>query len=161
MSFINIPRPKKNLTAVVNEAKSLSEIDKAMLNELLGIFNRNLINFYAEHDFNGTFRAEHWNQLSRFCDTWYDVTHEFVDEELEAQKKQLYEASCKLGNVISKNTTPINLEFYSVYPNSKIYSESERERFRNEANEINAQCHPFVTECESFIRYAKKRLSQT
>lgn len=161
MSFANIPRPEKRGLKVVDTAKPLSDVDKTLLEELFSIFNRSLISFYTNHDFNGTFGAEHWNQLSRFCDTWDDVTHEFVDKELELNKKQLYDASLRLASVISKYTSPISLNSYSVYPTQRVYSDKERERFKKEAAEINIECPPFVAECESFIRYARKRLSET
>ncbi|MFA7350834.1 MAG: hypothetical protein WC009_08745 [Methylotenera sp.] len=161
MSFVNIPRPEKRALKAVDIIKPLSEIDTALLNELFSIFNRSFISFYTNHDFNGTFGAEHWNQLSRFCDTWDDVTHEFVDKDLELNKKQLYDASLRLASVISQYTSPISLNSYSVYPTQRVYSDKERERFREEAAEINNGCPAFVAECESFIRYARKRLSET
>jgi len=161
LSFANIPRPQKlpEPTAKVPPVKLLSALDIKLLEELLGIFNRGFVNLYTHHDFNGTFHGEHWNSLTRFCDTWNDVTHEFVDVELESNKKRLYEASLKIADVISKYTSPTVNDFYSVYPSSRPYSEEERVRYRAEAKLINDECPAFVTECEAFIRYARKRLA--
>jgi len=138
----------------------LNNIDRALLIELLNIFNADLIRFYRDHDFNGSYPAAMWRPLSSFCDIWDDVTHEFIDEGLEAGKKQLYDAAFKLGNVMSKNSSPINTERYSVYPN-RLYSDLDEKRFQSEAKEINDLCYPFVQECEKFIRYARERLAET
>jgi hypothetical protein len=162
LSFSSIPRPpKKSEASLVEIKKTLSDIDKSLLNDLLNIFNRGLISFFTHHDFKASFSAEHWTPLSRFCDTWDDVTHEFVDEELESRRKQLYDASLKLATIIATNTTPTDRNYYSVYPTHRVYSDKENERYKREAEEINKECPAFVKECESFVRYAKKRLSLT
>lgn len=161
MSFANIPRPTKNLEVVPTTApkKPLSNLDKKMLEELLEIFNRDFISFYTHHDFRASFRGDYWNLLSRFVDTWDDVTHEFIDEELEVYKKQLYTKSDKLASLISQFTVSDGYGLYSIYPRRQI-SEEQRERFRAEGQEINLACLPFLEECERFIRYARKRLSE-
>lgn len=159
MSFSNIPRPQKSPEIAQETApKPLSLFDKNTLTELLSIFNPAFISFYANHDFNGAFRNEFWSPLSEFCDTWNDVTHEFIDREMESKKKQLYNASLKIATVISRNTVS-RQGIRSVYPMDKLYTEQARIRFQAEAKEINDECDAFVAESEAFVRYARERLA--
>lgn len=161
MSFVNIPRPQKVILPTKEVTRKLSEIDIKLLNELLNLFTQDVISFYTNHDFSTPFPSEYWRPLNIFCDRWDDVTHEFVDGELESQRKVFYKEALTLGDVISQHTTPLDENFYSVRPRRGHFSESDIIRFRIEAKEINDQCVTFVNGCESFIRYAKKRLSAT
>lgn len=183
MSFSGVKKPRKKIIAATEEFEirevsaeeltqeveldsdikigpsPLGNIDKVLLSQLLEMFNANFISFYKDHDFNGSYPATQWRPLSSFCDNWHDVTHEFVDEELEAHKKRLYDSALRLGNIMAQNSAPLNMDYYSVYPTNRLYTDEENKRFEREAQEINNLCHPFVEECERFIRYAKKRLS--
>ena len=160
MSFINIPRPPKSVLSDVN-LKALSNIDKELLKQLLDIFDGNFINFYKNHDFRSKFRHDYVSKLNLFCISWDDVTHEFIDVDMEANKKQLYKASSELATIISTNTAVLDEYYSSVYPDNLMYTELDRKRFEAEAKQINDGCTPFVTVCESFIRYTKRRLAES
>lgn len=158
MSFANIPRPRKGESKIAVTLPQLSEIDRVLLTELLGLLSSELIGFYSNHDFNGAFPSRVWSPLSDFVDGWGDVNHEFVDDDLEAYKKRLYLEANKLASLIARYTVSLDKDYRSVKPRGGGFTEEERERFRNEAKEINAQCDPFVSECNTFVRYARKRL---
>lgn len=158
--FCCIPRPEKKICSDVDVTPPLSDLDKNLLRELLVIFSGDTIEFYSQHDFNGSFSDSYWKPISRFCDVWGNVEHEFVDNELEARRKKLYEVTFELASLIAKYTVPIGHGTVSVKPNMAGLTEEHMKMYRTEAKEINEQCDPFVTESESFVRYAKKRLAQ-
>lgn len=119
--------------------------------------NNDNIRFFKEHDFLATFEHARIGTLNEFIETWDNAAHEFLDEELESSKKELYKSAYALGTTIAKNTIPKGHGYRSVKPDS-LPNGPTPQWVINDGKEINLLAPSFVEQHENFIRLGRERL---
>ena len=143
---------KKSLKSNINKK------DVELFEEFIALFSNNdLIRFYKEYDFLGSFDKKFIDPLYEFIEFWDNAAHEFIDEELENEKNNLYKAAYELGTTIARNTVPNRHGFISVKPDH-LAGGPTPDWVINDAKEINALAPRFVELHEAFIRLGRKKL---
>ena len=112
-----------------------------------------------DQDFLTDYREEWLRPLYAFVNTWDDVHKEFLDSELEVEKKRLYAAAYALIQDINRETVPNdhNPGWRTVYPWNQRGGECP-EHVRESARVLNLSAHEFVPVYESFVRSASAKL---
>ena len=116
-----------------------------------------LIRFYMEHNFLESFDRRFIEPLYKFVETWDNAAHQFIDSELENERKRLHEAANVLGGTIAKNTVPNGRGLISVKPDHLAGGPTPDWVIRD-ANEINSLVPQFVELHENFIRLGRTKL---
>ena len=113
-----------------------------------------------DHDFGGSYRTSYLEPLFSFVATWADVRKEFVDPEIEAEKKKLYAVAKKLAMEIARHTTPEGREgiFTSVFP-ERLRGGPRPEHVLESARILNDLARQFMPVYEDFVRYTRAKLA--
>jgi len=74
------------------------------------------ISFIRDFDFRHSFRSDVLNDLDRFYHGWNNAEHEFLDQQLEALRAELYEAVERFLNNVGRLTAPTLAGLQSVIP---------------------------------------------
>jgi|TARA_B100000315_G_C14255032_1_gene441484 hypothetical protein len=94
--------------------------------------------------------------INSFIEHWDNAAHEFVDNDLEQEKKKLYDAAFSLGRIIAEKTVPIRNDYISVKPDRLPAGPTPKWVIRD-VKEIN-DLVPLFVEChERFIRLGRRR----
>lgn len=117
-----------------------------------------LAEFYRQHDFLAAFREDQWRPLSAYVDEWHTVEHEFVDQELNAASKKVYESAYELGMAIAQYTVSINNGQMRSVKSDRMASQPTPDHVKQEAREINSLTHPFNEAHKGFVRLANTKL---
>lgn len=132
--------------------------DLQLFEKFASLFSDNdIIRFYKEHDFLASFDKKFLEPLNSFIENWDNAAHEFIDNDLEREKKKLYEAAYSLGSKIAVNTVPIHNDYISVKPDHLPAGPTPDWVIRD-AKEINDLVPSFVECHENFIRLGRRRL---
>jgi hypothetical protein len=78
--------------------------------------SQGFISFIKTIDIGEHFRSCELDQLKSFCHSWNDPEHEFVDQQLEAKRKRLYELADAYREAISLNTFSSRPESFQGTP---------------------------------------------
>ena len=75
------------------EAKKLEDVDRALFERFLTEFpsNSRSVVLLKEHDFGNSYHDNNTDEIDRFVDAWNTAETEFLDQELEAVRKELYQ----------------------------------------------------------------------
>ena len=119
--------------------------------------NSGVVKFLKEQDFKGSFLHDYITPLIEFVTTLDNPEHEFLDPELEEQRKKLFISAKQLANTIGNKTTFINGSVQSVKPNH-LQSGPIPDWVLKDGEEINEAADAFTNKHEEFIRFAKKKL---
>ena len=132
--------------------------DLQLFEKFASLFSDNdIIRFYKEHDFLASFDKKFLEPLNSFIENWDNAAHEFIDNDLEREKKKLYEAAYSLGSKIAVNTVPIHNDYISVKPDHLPAGPTPDWVIRD-AKEINDLVPSFVECHENFIRLKEKQI---
>jgi hypothetical protein len=125
---------------------------------IMAAIERNLmgrpIHFYRTNDFSHSFRWNDMEPVIAIAELKDGAEHEFLDPELELQRKTLVEAADAFARAVSLNTFPsdYNLNFNRI---SNEWTEDERD----EAIErMNTAGTVFCAEYDALIRMARRKL---
>lgn len=100
------------------------------------------------------------NLLYEFSDTWENVEKEFLDPELEKERKVLQTSARDLANEIARRTVPVGDQTYiSVFSDQlRASSHGRPPHVIEDAKILNTKTGEFVTKYEAFVRLCRKRL---
>lgn len=100
------------------------------------------------------------NLLYEFSDTWENVEKEFLDAELEKERKVLHTSARDLANEVARRTVPVGDQTHiSVFSDQLRASSHERPpHVIEDAKILNTKATEFVPKYEAFVRLCRKRL---
>lgn len=134
-----------------------SRHDKELFEQFLSIFAKNdRIRFFKEHDFLGSFQKDRIDGLYEFVETWGNAAHEFIDQDVEKKRKDIYESAKRLAGAIAQYTTPNQAGLISVKPDNLPHGPTP-DWIEREAKEINDCADEFAAKHEDFIRFCHKK----
>ncbi len=138
---------------------------------LFGDFQRELpadpaVRFLGELDFGNSFQVASIRPLYNFADTWASVDKEFIDEQIEAKKKPLFDKAYELASEIAGRTMQVGKIdedgdnwFISVYSDHlRAEGKGRPQHVLDDAKFLNEKSREFVPEYEDFVRFCKRRL---
>lgn len=75
------------------QAKELEAVDRVFFKRFLADFpsNSRSVVLLKEHDFGNSYHDNNTDEIDRFVDTWNTAETKFLDQELEAARKDLYQ----------------------------------------------------------------------
>ena len=121
------------------------------------------ISFLSENDFSAYFPLEKIVPLHNFEKVWADVGHEFVDKDLETQKRRLWESISDFLDITGQYLFPANDETLAGRNLVSIPKEWRYERpeeFRRVYKTIHQRADAVVKEYNEFVRLARRKLKQ-
>lgn len=115
-----------------------------------------------EADFGADYRAEWLDPLNRFVNEWDDPNREFLDAELEQERKVLYRTANNLAMDFARETVPNdhNAGWRTVYPWNQRGGQRPAHVLES-AQVLNEASRAFVPIYDQFIRLARRRLNPT
>lgn len=140
------------------------EHDRKLFNDLLRTLPVDpTICSLKDHDFGGPLRRSSIQPLFEFDTTWDNVEKEFIDQELEQDRKKLLAAAKKLSLEIATRTVPDRSQDHIT-----VYSEEQRAETRGQrppgviedARVLNEMASAFVPKYEEFVRLCRKKLAR-
>lgn len=143
--------PKINPTSNPNDIQ--------LFHDLISLFNENVMQFYKEHDFGGSFSKGYLPPLFEFVGAWNSAHREFVDPELEESRRAFFSSAQALSASISKSTTLNKNGFVSVLPDY-LPPGPRPKHILEEAKEMNDNASLFHTRYESLVRLCRQKLPQ-
>lgn len=152
---------KDPIRAKLTEKKSLATHDKALFEEFL----RELpydpsIRMLRDQDFSDSFDKRTLKQLFDFAWLWESVEKEFIDRDLEKERKALHVAAVEFRREVAGRTVPIRVDgFVSV--ESDTQSRSGRPRSPDiveDGKVLNERADRLAGQYESFVRLCKAKL---
>jgi hypothetical protein len=154
---------KDPIRARLSSQSSALQHDKDLFKELLRILpTEPTIRALKEHDFGGPLRRSSINPLYEFNSTWDNVEKEFLDEELEQGRKELYAAASDLATEIAGRTVPTRMQDHiTVYTDEQRAESNGRRPLEviEDARVLNQKASAFVPKYESFVRLCRKKLA--
>ena len=120
------------------------------------------IRFLKDHDFGGSFDKQSIKPLNDFVYTWESVEKEFLDTEVEKQKKILFSLASKLASEIAGRTVPLrDGNYLSVYSDQQRASNQSRPAsVIEDAKLLNATASEFVPKYEEFVRFCRSKFAE-
>jgi hypothetical protein len=112
------------------------------------------IHFYRTNDFSHSFRWSDVEPVIAIAELSEGAEHEFLDHELELQRKVLVETAVAFAKAVSINTFPSdhNMNFNGI---SNDWTEDERDRA---IDEMNTAATTFCAAYDALIRMARRKL---
>lgn len=119
------------------------------------------IRVLRDYDMGDSIPRQAINQIYEFSDTWDSVEKEFLDADLERERKALYSSARDLASEIAKRTVPVGGQNHiSVYSDQQRASDRGRPpHVLEDAKILNAKAAEFVPKYEAFVRLCRKRLA--
>jgi hypothetical protein len=113
-------------------------------------------------DFGTDYRTEWLAPLDRFVREWDDPNREFLDAQLEVQRKELYDAARELAMVFATETVPHdrNEGWRTVFP-WNLRGGPRPDHVLESARTLNQHARAFIPLYERFIRLARTYLNGT
>ena len=120
------------------------------------------IRLLRDQDFGDSVRTKSIDPLFDFARIFESVEKEFLDQELEEQKRRLWVAADQLTQEINGRTVPIRMEgFISVFSDQQRSSGQPRPlSVLEDAKVLNRLATEFVTQYEGFVRSCRSKLAQ-
>jgi hypothetical protein len=117
------------------------------------------IRFLKDHDYGGAFDKQAIAPLNEFVNTWDSVENEFLDPEVEKQRKALFSLAFKLASEITRRTVPLRDGSYlSVFSDQQRASGQPRPAsVLEDAKVLNATASDFVPKYEDFVRLCRSK----
>lgn len=137
--------------------------DQALFGEFLQILPFDpSIRFLRDQDFADSIHRASLQPLFDFAFTWQNVEKEFLDKELERERKALVDASQQFKQEIAGRTIPIRMEgFISAYSDQQRAGGHGRPpEVIEDGRVLNALATAFVPKYESFLRLCKAKLAK-
>jgi hypothetical protein len=135
--------------------------DEALFQELQKTFGfEPAVRLLRDHDFEGSFRRKSLRPLYEFVATWDQPEKEFIDKDLQAELKKLYDAASSLVTHIDGKTVPVGAdgELASVFSDSLRAAGPRPDWVRDDARSLNEQAGLFVPIYENFVRLCREKL---
>ncbi|WP_434985306.1 hypothetical protein [Vreelandella zhaodongensis] len=143
------------------EAEKSQEVDRKLFDRFLSEFpsNSRSVTLLKEHDFGNSYHDNNTDEIDRFVDTWNTAESEFLDDELEVTRKELYE---KLYTFIYKlaqssgyiGTGPILSAVPDAYRGEWEWPERVETRI-NELNKLSTECYELH---QQFVMLGRRKL---
>ncbi len=131
------------------QVSKLSKNDSLLFEQFLSEFpsNGRSARFLESHDIGGSFRDDELKELDKFAESWGNADHEFGNKRLEAQRKELLQATEKFRTDLSLNVFAGSHGFLTM--DLKDYEDrpellATRERLNNLAMEVFKQHQELV-----------------
>ncbi|WP_457426032.1 hypothetical protein [Roseateles sp. P5_E7] len=118
------------------------------------------IRLLRDHDFGGAFLRTAIQPLYDFYETWDQPQREFVDADLQAGLKELYEAGASLSLHLVGKTVPVGAggQHASVF-SDQLRAQGVRPAWvLDEARVLNEEARKFVPLYENFVRRCRVKL---
>lgn len=115
------------------------------------------IQFIKDHDFGGAFYREKIEPFGVFNYEWDNPEHEFIDEELEKQRKELLSNSTEFMAAIGKNTSATSKGYQSVVPDH-VRNSPIPDWVKRDIKEIHESADALVESHQKMVRMGRKKL---
>jgi len=146
-----------------NKSENVSQIlkhDKKLFQEFLQDLpsSSNGIILLKEHDFGAPFHKVHLEPLNSFYFKWNNAEYEFLDTDIEVNKKTLIKDIAKLINSLATNAFP-NGEMLTTRID-KENSNISYEAIKSIIKSLNELSNKIYSEYENFIKTTKVKIYQ-
>lgn len=144
-----------------NKVKGVTPADITVFENLLDLLKpTGVISFLREHDFGGSFFREDVAPLHTFVAIGGNPDNEFIDPDLEKERKILHENASELAMLIAKYTSPNQFNHLSVLP-SHLANSPRPDWVRSEAKELNDAASNFVDIYDNFVRFCRIKIANS
>ncbi len=164
LAALGIVLVKEPIRARLSSQPQVLEHDQALFTKFLcDLPTEPTIRALKEHDFGGPLLRSSIQQLSDFCNSWDNVEKEFVDQELERERKSLLAAASELATEIAGRTVPSRgLDYITVYSDTQRAESGGRRPpdVIEDARVLNLKASDFVPKYEAFVRLCRRKLAR-
>lgn len=143
------------------ESKELEAVDKKLFERFLSEFpsNSRSISLLKEHDFGNSYHENKTNEIDSYIDTWNTAEKEFLDQELERARQELYNTIHKFVYKLAQSSGYINngpmLSAVPVaYQDAWNWPEHVEVRIK-ELNDLSSECYKLH---QQFILLGRRKL---
>lgn len=136
------------------------EMDMRLFNALTTLLpsNGGALNLAKEHHFGNSFAIAVLNPVAEFVQTWDKAEFEFVNKDIEAEKRDLMARAADFILKVAQYTAPNGFGMQSAIPRGIDPDFGLPDHIRQEIRELNEAASAFYTAHQSFIRAAREKL---
>ncbi len=117
---------------------------------------RGFISFIKEIDIAEHFQSCELDQLRSFCDKWNDPEHEFLDHQMEAKRRRLYDLADAYRKAINVNTFSSRPEGFQGIP--REWGHEKPEEYRAIIRELHELADQMVDAHADLVRTGRAKL---
>lgn len=142
------------------KAEKVSAVDEALFKEFLEIFPSGSRSAYLleSHDFGNTFSLESLKDIDKFVDEWNCPEKNFINPELEAIRKKLWNKCHEFSWLIAKKSAPTHGGFQSVVPDRVRGDWDWPEWVDNDVKSVNEMASEVFSLHQDFIKSMREAL---
>ena len=139
---------------ITTQNRSGTDKDRNLLEEFSDIFTPQVVTFFRDHDFRGTFHVSPMDRLFFYTDHWTTVEHEFIDKDLQKAQDEFREKAVKLARALAEYTTS-SQGMATVKP--AVHDGGPLPDWvKAQAKELNDLATEFVGAHQRFLRFARQ-----
>lgn len=152
---------KEPIRSALSRSTQATQHDKDLFAEFLAVLpDEPTIRLLKAQNFGDAVRKKSIDPLFDFAHVWDSVEKEFLDGELEREKKALLAAADQLTQEIAGRTVPVRMEgFISVFSDQQRSTGQPRPpEVLEDARILNKLASEFVPKYEAFVRDCRSKL---
>jgi hypothetical protein len=152
---------REPIRSAFSKPSQTSSHDSSLFEEFMKILpHEPTIRLLKEQNFGDAVRKKSIDPLFDFAHVWESVEKEFLDAELEKERKALHAAACKLAQEVAGRTVPVRMEgFISVFSDRQREGGQPRPpEVLEDARVLNELASAFVPQYERFVRLCRSKL---
>ena len=143
------------------DSEAINDVDRGLFRDFLRDLpsGRSSVHFLRTHDFYNSFNIISIDQIDNFTVIWDNVEKEFLDTELEGQKKRLYEKLNEFNSKLSFRAFPImGGEIYTCIPDACRGAYDYPSQIKNNIDDLNELARECYRLHQEFIQFARQKL---
>jgi len=151
------------LQGSINDYKSaekINEVDNKLYTEFLELMPSNSCAMYMleQHDFGNSFEREILRPIDQFVCEWDSPEKQFLNKELEEQRKIFWSKCNEFITLLAKTTSPISGGFYSAVSDRFRNNFERPDWLEKEIRELNRVASEVFMEQQKFIKFVRQKL---
>jgi hypothetical protein len=147
----------KSILAQPVRYRSQRSVDRKIFDAFLNVMpSQGFIRFIKEIDIGEHFHESELDQLRSFCRSWNDPEHEFLDDQIDAKRKRLYELADEYYKQIILNTFSSHPDGFIGIP--REWRHKDPERYWAIVGELHDLADKMVNAHADLVRTGRARL---
>ncbi|MGI9278336.1 MAG: hypothetical protein ACR2PX_01745 [Endozoicomonas sp.] len=141
-------------------AEKINAVDEALFKEFLEVFPSGSRSAYLleTHDFGNSFNLESLNNIDKFVDEWNCPEKSFIDQDLEAIRKELWAKCYKFSWLVAEKSSPTHGGLQSVVPDRVRGDWDWPKWVDDDVKAVNKMASEVFVLHQSFIKFMRETL---